>query len=278
MPFKTILTVVGSDQGDRDIETAIGLCRESGAHLSVLVLGLASPPPIGAYAAVVSEAWMAERDAELKRLSERADEIEKIVAKEGVEADIAFEYTEMAWADSIIGRRARYADLLLVGPDLIGRGDLKKYVLDGALFESGRPLLLAPAGKMATLQPKRIMLAWDSRVEAARAAHEAVELIAAAEEVRITLVDPEAGDLAQGDEPGADVAAWLARHGARVSVDRLPSGGRAVVDVLRQHAVDCGADMIVMGGYGHSRMRERIFGGVTKSMIDEPTLPVFMAR
>lgn len=278
MPFKTILTVVGSDQGDRDIETAIGLCRESGAHLSVLVLGLASPPPIGAYAAVVSEAWMAERDAELKRLSERADEIEKIVAKEGIEADIAFEYTEMAWADSIIGRRARYADLLLVGPDLIGRGDLKKYVLDGALFESGRPLLLAPAGKMATLQPKRIMLAWDSRVEAARAAHEAVELIAAAEEVRITLVDPEAGDLAQGDEPGADVAAWLARHGARVSVDRLPSGGRAVVDVLRQHAVDCGADMIVMGGYGHSRMRERIFGGVTKSMIDEPTLPVFMAR
>lgn len=278
MPFKTILTVVGSNQGDRDIETAIGLCRESGAHLSVLVLGLASPPPIGAYAAVVSEAWMAERDAELKRLSERADEIEKIVAKEGIEADIAFEYTEMAWADSIIGRRARYADLLLVGPDLIGRGDLKTYVLDGALFESARPLLLAPAGKMATLQPKRIMLAWDSRVEAARAAHEAVELIAAAEEVRIALVDPEAGDLAQGDEPGADVAAWLARHGARVSVDRLPSGGRAVVDVLRQHAVDCGVDMIVMGGYGHSRMRERIFGGVTKSMIDEPTLPVFMAR
>jgi len=278
MPFKTILAVVGADQGDRDIGTAIDVCREAGAHLSVLVLGLASPPPVGAYAAVVSEAWMAERDADLKRLSERAEAIEALIAREGVEADVAAEYSEMAWADSVIGRRARYADLTLIGPDIIADRDLKNYVLNGALFDSGRPLLLMPAGKTATLKPKRIMLAWDSRVEAARAAHEAVELIAAADEVRITLVDPEAGDLAQGDEPGADVAAWLARHGAKVSVDRLPSGGRAVVDVLRQHAVDCGADLIVMGGYGHSRVRERIFGGVTRSMTDEPPLPVFMAR
>jgi nucleotide-binding universal stress UspA family protein len=278
MPFKTILAVVGVDQGDRDIEAAVGICREAGAHLSVLVLGLASPPPVGAYAAVVSDAWMEERDAEMKRLKARVDAIEALVAKEGITADVECEYAELAWTDAVAGRRARYADLTIIGPDLIADGELKNYVLHGALFDSGRPLLLAPAGRTATLRPKRIMLAWDSRVEAARAAHEAVELIAAAEEVRIALVDPEAGDLAQGDEPGADVAAWLARHGAKVAVDRLASGGRSVVNVLRQHAVDCGADLMVMGGYGHSRVRERIFGGVTKSMIDEPPLPVFMAR
>lgn len=278
MPFKTILAVVGAGQGDRDIETAIGICREAGAHLSVLVLGLASPPPVGAYAAVVSDTWMEERDADMKRLSARVDAIEALVAKEGVTADVEREYVEMAWSDAVAGRRARYADLTLLGPDLLADGDLKNYVLNGALFDSGRPLLLAPAGQKVTLKPKRIMLAWDSRIEAARAAHEAVELIAAADEVRITLVDPEAGDLAQGDEPGADVATWLVRHGAKVSVDRLASGGRSVVSVLRQHAIDCGAEMIVMGGYGHSRMRERIFGGVTKSMVDEPSMPVFMAR
>lgn len=278
MPFKTILAVVGVDQGDRDVETAIGVCREIGAHLSVLVLGLASPPPVGAYAAVVSDTWMEEREADMKRLAKRVDAIEVLVARQGIPADVECEYAEMAWTDAMAGRRARYADLTLIGPDLIANGDLKHYILNGALFESGRPLLLAPSGHKATLRPKRILVAWDSRIEASRAAREAVEMIAAADEVRITLVDPEAGDLAQGDEPGADVAAWLARHGAKVSVDRLASGGRSVVAVLRQHAVDCGADLIVMGGYGHSRMRERIFGGVTKSMVDEPPLPVFMAR
>lgn len=278
MPFKTILAIVGVDQGDRDIEMAVGVCREIGAHLSVLVLGLASPPPVGAYAAVVSDTWMEERDADMKRLAARVDTIETLVAKEGITADVECEYAEMAWTDAVAGRRARYADVTLLGPDLLADGDLKNYVINGALFDSGRPLLLAPAGQKTTLRPKRIMLAWDSRIEASRAAREAVDLIAAADEVRVTLVDPETGDLAQGDEPGADVAAWLARHGAKVSVDRLASGGRSVVHALRQHAVDCGAEMIVMGGYGHSRMRERIFGGVTKSMIDEPPLPVFMAR
>ena len=75
-----------------------------------------------------------------------------------------------------------------------------------------------------------------------------------------------------------DPARGLARHGVKVGVDRLPSSGQSVATVLKQHATDMDADLIVMGGYGHSRLRERIFGGVTRSMLDEPVLPILMAR
>ena len=96
--------------------------------------------------------------------------------------------------------------------------------------------------------------------------------------VHVTLVDPDTNSAMNGPEPGADVGAYLARHGVKVIVDRLPSGGDPIATVLNQHAVDVSADLVVMGGYGHSRLRERVFGGVTKSMIDAPKFPILMAR
>jgi nucleotide-binding universal stress UspA family protein len=102
--------------------------------------------------------------------------------------------------------------------------------------------------------------------------------MSSADSVHVTLIDPQATHTGNGPEPGADIAAYLARHGCKVTVDRLPSSGYTVAEALRQHAVDISADLVVMGAYGHSRLRERIFGGVTKSMIDEAALPILMAR
>ncbi|MGX7875499.1 universal stress protein [Mesorhizobium sp. ORM6] len=81
-----------------------------------------------------------------------------------------------------------------------------------------------------------------------------------------------------GAEPGADVATYLSRHGVKVTVDRLPSSNHSIADALRQHAVDTNAELMVMGPYGHSRLRERIFGGLTKSAIEEPGLLILVAR
>jgi nucleotide-binding universal stress UspA family protein len=122
------------------------------------------------------------------------------------------------------------------------------------------------------------MVAWDSSLEAARAVREALDMLVAADDVRLVLVDPVAGESGQGAEPGADAAAYLARHGVKVAVDRLPSSGQSVAAVLSRHAADMDAELMVMGAYGHSRLRERIFGGVTRSILDEPPLPIFMAR
>jgi len=122
------------------------------------------------------------------------------------------------------------------------------------------------------------MVAWDARIEAARAAPGATELLVAPADVRLVLADPVKGEDGHGAEPGADAAAWLARPGVQVSVERLPSEGHTGAEVLRRFATDFGADMLVAGDYGHSRIRARIFGGVSKSMLDEPPLPLFMAR
>jgi nucleotide-binding universal stress UspA family protein len=204
--------------------------------------------------------------------------VSKFLASSAVSSDLSSEYQEIAWADDAIGRRARYADLTVVGPEMLGREMLKEKVIQGALFSSGKPLLLLPEGARPTLKPSRVMVAWDARIEASRAVRESLELLVTAEEVRIAMVDPIEGDHGHGAEPGADLATYLARHGAKVTIDRLPGEGKAVASVLRRHAVDTAAELLVMGAYGHSRLRERIFGGVTKTMLDGATLPILMAR
>ena len=99
-----------------------------------------------------------------------------------------------------------------------------------------------------------------------------------ADTVHIAMIDPVASESQQGEEPGSDLAAYLARHGMNVSVEVLASGSRNQGEVILQHATDIGAGMIVMGGYGHSRLREYIFGGVTKYLLDHATMPLLMAH
>ncbi|MDP3897720.1 MAG: universal stress protein [Mesorhizobium sp.] len=280
MAIRTVLTLVGIDGSDSDLKAAISVCEEVGAHLSVLIAGLAPTPPMSEFAsgAIVATGWIEQRQEDEAKLRHSTASVTELLATSGISADIDSVYAEAGWIADEIGRRARYADVTLLGAEFLGHDILKSYALNGALFDSGTPVLLTPAGSRPTLQPRRILVAWDSKIEAARAVREALEMLADADEVHVTLVDPDSSELKNGAEPGADIAAYLARHGVKVTVDRLPSQGQSVADVLRRHAVDTAAEMIVMGGYGHSRLRERIFGGVTRSLINNPPLPLFMAR
>lgn len=278
MPFKTLLTVTGPLLSDSDLTIAATLCQEIGAHLSVLTVALAAPPPVGEYAAMVSDVWLEQRQADLKELNQRNAGVSSFLSAQALSSDLSAEYKDIAWADEAIGRRARYADLTVIGPEMLERETFKDKTIEGALFSSGRPVLIVPAGARPTLKPRRVMVAWDARLEAARAVREAIEILAAADDVRVVLVNPKADEWDHGAEPGADVAAYLARHGVKVTVDRLPSQGMTVAEVLRRHAGDTAAELLVMGAYGHSRLRERIFGGTTRSMLDESTVPMFMAH
>lgn len=278
MSFKTLLTVTSAGQGEGDLKVAASLCQEINAHLSVLVLVLAAPPAGGDYGAVVSPAWLEERQAEMDTLEKRTAAVSKLMSDGAISADVSNDYPDTIWAAEIIGRRARYADLTVIGPELLKTHTLKSKVAEGCLFWSGKPILLIPEGAHATLRPKRVVVAWDASLEASRAVRESLDVLAGAGEVRVVMVDPIEGERHHGEEPGADVATYLARYGVKVIVDRLPSSHHPIAYVIRQHAVDVGAELIVMGAYGHSRLRERIFGGVTRSMIEEPRLPVLMAR
>lgn len=274
MPIKTILTVTSADHGDDDLIEIADLCAGAGLHLTVLVLQMAAPPPIGEFAAVVSEAWLAERRDDERFLAERVDAVKALLA--GRDAEIRSAYVEMVDADNEIGRRARYADLVVVGPRMLEGNLLREKLVEGALFSSGRPLLLSPGAASLTLAPRRVVIGWDGGLEAGRAVREALGILANAGSVSIALVDPPSGEA--GDELGANLAAYLARHGCNASVERLDSAGRSVHDTLCDHAAAVEADMIVLGAYGHSRLRERIFGGVTHSFLERVPLPVFMAR
>jgi nucleotide-binding universal stress UspA family protein len=278
MPFKTVLTVTAPDLGFADIDMAASLCESVEAHLSTLIVQTASPPPIGEYAAVVSEAWLQERREEERRLEARRNDVTAHLARKPISADVATEYPEVAWANEVIGRRGLYADVTLAGPEVLAAETLRAKIIEGALFASGKPLLVVPDAGSATLVPQRMLVAWDARVEAARAVHAALDMLKRARDVKVVIVDPVTGATAHGAEPGADVATYLSRHGVRASVERVPSQGLSVADVLRRCARDFGSQMLVMGAYGHSRLRERIFGGVTRSLLEEPSLPVFLAR
>ncbi|NRP75686.1 hypothetical protein ILFOPFJJ_06609 [Ensifer psoraleae] len=277
MSYKTILLVIDANEHENDLTAAADLSAAASAHLSVLLVKLAAPPPIGNYAAM-SVAWLDERAEDMRQLDEAMERARATLKGLGISFDANGIYCETAWADDDVGTRARYADVTLIGASLQADPSLRKRAVDGALFYSARPVLLATNRQSVTLRPKKVLLAWNSTMESARAAREALELMESAEEVNVVLVDPSAAPARNGDEPGADVATYLARHGVNVTVDRLPSAGRRVEEVLNQHAIDTSADLIVMGAYGHTRLREKIFGGVTKAMIEAPIVPVLMVH
>ena len=278
MTFKRLLSVVDVRHSDEDLKTAIQLCCEIDAQLSVLVVVLAPLPPMGDYPIGTADIWAAQRNHDLAALTKRVDEIERRAAQAGVSAMVIDEYPEAARLGHVVGRHARYADATVLGSGLLSNEQLRVPTIEGALFESGKPIFIVPHGSKPTLYPKHVLLAWNSGLECTRAAREALDLMSAAQDVHVTIVDPDTSSIANGPEPGADIANYLARHGIRVAVDCLPSGGYAIADVIKRHAIDMSADLIVMGGYGHSRMRERIFGGITRSMLDDPSLPVLMAH
>lgn len=278
MSYKTILCVISAGQGDNDLKQALTLCEANEAHLAVQVLGIAAPPPVGTYAATVSETWAVERQADIERLSQRVKEVNEIIARAQVSADVDSVFVERTVVDDVVGRRARYADLAVIGADLRNNEDMRGPVLNGLFFHAQIPAMIFPDDRPMALVASNIMIAWDCRLEASRAVHEARPLLAAAGNVHVVMIDPEAGERADGEEPGADLATYLARLGAKVTVERVTSSGRSVAETLQRRAQDMQADLVVMGAYGHSRLRERIFGGVTRSMIEEPAVPVFMAR
>lgn len=276
MTYKTILTVIDADQICTDLTAAADLCSAAGAHLSVVMIRITALRSMGDYAAM-SVAWVDEQAGHIEQMDLAAAKARATLNELGLSFDLYGAYAEPAWVEEEIGERARYADVTLIGHNLRDNVRLRTRAIEGALFHAARPILLASARPSLTLAPKRVLLAWNSTIEATRAARESLEMMKHAE-VNVVMVDPKAETAKDGEEPGAEIATYLARHGVKVTVDRLPSAGLRVDEVLTQHALNTAAELIVMGAYGHSRIRERILGGVTKAMIDNPIVPILMVR
>ncbi|WP_159952704.1 universal stress protein [Rhizobium sp. 18065] len=278
MSYRTVISILSVHQPEEDLRSAIAFARKEGAHLVAILVSMFVPPAVEAYAGAISTVWLEERDKDRLQLLEAEKKAREYLAATGISFELELLQTEIALADNQIGTRARYADIVLIGRNLNLDPELRARAIDGALFSAPKPILVVPEKKEPTLSPRNIVLAWDSSVEASRGVREALEMMKAAEEVVVTMVDPTASYGLNGGEPGADIATFLARHGVKVSVERIASGGRSVADVLNEKAIAIDADLIVMGAYGHSRLRERIFGGVTRDMLEGAVVPVLLAR
>ncbi|HEV7434525.1 MAG TPA: universal stress protein [Pseudorhizobium sp.] len=276
MAFKTIMAIIGNNDVQKDISQAIEAACEINAHLTVVVAGVAAGPTVGDYP--VGLGWLEQRDEDLKVLTTVREQVKERCRSEDLSFDVQLAFAERSFLEQALFQRALYCDLAIIGQGVAKARDLLRTLVDAIVFHAHRPLILVPEGFEFSLKPKSILLAWNSKVEAGRAAREALDLLAQAEQVHVTVVDPDALYGRNGEQPGADVATYLARHGANVVVDQLASAGRSVEDVLQQHALETAAGLLVMGAYGHSRMRQRIFGGVTASMLQDAKVPVLLAR
>nr|WP_321458248.1 universal stress protein [uncultured Cohaesibacter sp.] len=172
---------------------------------------------------------------------------------------------------------ARMCDLIVIGQDNPERPEpLRVDLIEASLFDSGRPILLIPYVGVEAFSAKKIMVAWDGSKTAAHAVYAAMSILEKADEVEITMVD--ADKLHLPGDPGADLAVYLSRHGVNVSVQKLTSTEEGIADTMIKYVASAGIDLVVMGGYGHSRVREFILGGATRGMLESMPVPCLMAH
>lgn len=276
MSIKTVLSILDVNQFNDDLKGAVDFCQSRHAHLTALVIAMCATPHFSSYETLSNR--LDRRLRETETLTEKACDLRTLLKGNAVSYDVQEIYTEYAWADEDIAERARYADLVLVGAQAAHNEELKRRVIDGALFQSPTAVLINPSSKTVSYAPKVVLLAWDSSEEAARATRQSIDFLQAAGTVHVMLVDPHAWRASSDKEPGANIATFLGRHGVRVALDCISGNGRPVEETLRKHAVDVGAEMIVMGAYSHPRLKQRLFGGVTQSMLKGLDMPLFLAH
>ncbi len=182
-------------------------------------------------------------------------------------------------ANGGLGLRARYADLIVIGqtnlhePSPSVMSDFPEFMI----VNSGRPVLIVPHALTQLTLGTQTVVAWDGSRESARALTDALPLLKLSKLVHLLIINPNQSEPAHGEEPGADIALYLARHGIQVDITTRFSThdkGTAILNVCKE----LGADLLVMGGYGHSRFREMIMGGTTRTILEKMDIPVLMSH
>lgn len=279
MAYKSVLTVVTSAAGLPGLlAAATAVARREDGHLDVLCVGV-DRTQTGYYYAGASAVILQET---LERAQKDADELaaaaKQHLAREEVPWGCESAVAQIAGLTRLVADRARFADIVVLPrPYGEGRGVEDEAVIEAALFEGHAPVLVVPDGELDSGFGKRVIVAWNESAEALAAVRKAMPILAKADLVGIVVIDPPQHS-AERSDPGGRLSQMVARHGARVEVSVLAKTMPRVSDVIRRHATDRDADLVVMGAYGHSRFREAILGGATRNMLETCELPVLLAH
>lgn len=261
------------------VDCAVRLALAHEAHLTALCLHQEPVPP-GSVLGLLPEETIGELRATQKAALRRAAAAaEAAMGRAGLTPDIRFDDTALADLAATVTLHARHADMVVLGqanPDTAepGRAELPETVM----LSCGRPVLIVPYIGPRPSLGRRVMIAWKASREAARAVNDALPLLRRADAVTVLTVEGEAGAERPARLAGADIALHLARHGVEVEAERISAAGIGVADAILSRLADRDSDLLVMGGYGRSRLRELLLGGVTRQILRSMTVPVLMSH
>lgn len=278
MKNATTLLVIDPQTPDSTLKSHAEAALADQTHLNCLLLGAAPALPLYAYGTPpyggmnIPDDWGKEMNVTRKALTTRESQIEKVLSDAGVSADITSLLCATIDVKTIVAQHARVCDAAHIAID---NPAVAREAAQGVLFKSPIGLMLNASPSLPT---HYVFVAWNDSEAASAAVHAALPYLQAAKQVTIACFDPIATSDHDGADPGTDVAAWLSHHGCKVIVSQFPTGGREVAQCIQDRAREGGADLIVMGAYGHSRLMEAVFGGTTRSMMDQTKIPVLLAH
>lgn len=288
MGFKDILVHLDGHRNDRRLRLAVALAQPSKAHI-VGIYGFELPrdpvpslvsAEIYAESHAVRSTYERERDAVFALAEQTEAAFRATVKRAGLAADWRMSPDKPTDLIDLVAAQAHYADLVVMGQADPAHPLFDKLATlpETVMMECGRPVLIVPAADGADTVGKRVLIAWNDTREAARAVGDALPLLQAAEAVTVLTVAP-ARDIEGGrDRAALELVQHLARHDIRAEAAYIPSGLGATGDLILTRAEELGCDLVVMGGYGHSRTRELILGGVTRDVLQSMTVPVLMSH
>lgn len=257
------------------IKAAIQIASLHQAHLTGVFVVYTPYMPVYAEVQFGGELLEENRRVMLEYAQEARGYFEKQVRK----ADIPWEWSlregDLA---TTLAEHARYYDLLVLGQTNPDNEYLGSDYIHDVVFESALPCLIVPYVGFDHAIGKRVLVSWNASREAARALKDSLPLLQHAEQIEVLSIDPKRNLVNEGDVPGMDISKHLARHDLKVENHVCYSDSASIGDTLLSRVTDFDTDMIVMGAYGHSRLRETILGGVTRHLLHHMTVPVFMSH
>ena len=281
MALKDILVHLdGSKQTEARLRLGANLARKHGAHLAALYVVDIELPLIASADAGGGIAMAGIIDQMREQALAEAAKAEAMVHDRSRMDGLSIEWRLVEGvAVEQVALHARYADVVIVGQhDPDGSNPQATAIVEHVLFSAGRPVLVVPYAGEHPVAGNRVLVGWKPSREAARAVNDALGILSKAEMATVFSVNPKNGIDAHGEEPGADIALHLARHGIKVEVEHTVAPDVADADILLNQASEMSADLIVIGAYGHSRIREMVLGGVTRTLLKQMTVPVLMSH
>ena len=270
-----VVNLSGRASLDFAADYAISIAATFGAHVTGVAFLYEPVIPDGTLGGVPVDLIELQREENSKIARDAISRFEAGVKKAGVASETRQLDATFGGAATLFAQVARRFDISVVAQAQREQGATDELIIEGALFESGRPVIVVPYIQKSGLTLERVLACWDGGRTAARAIADAMPFLERAKAVDLVIVAEER----KNDEiTGVRMSEHLTRHGVAVSVKRIAKGDLAVQDVILSYAADSGADFMVMGGYGHSRLREFILGGVTRGILNSMTVPVLMSH